>query len=413
MSPVHVLDPCEVEMTRFKTVRRSLVAAIALGSMLSVAACGNGEAGSASGTDSGSADDPLRVGLLFSLTGPAAPYGISERNGARVVLDQINEEGGINGQKIEIFEADDKTDPTEAAQQARKLITQDKVDVIIGTTAGGNTLAYAPIAAGLETPILATNGTISVTDKANDFWPWIFRSAPSDLVTMQAMFDQVVAEGKTRLGIFAEQSAYGDASVAYLEEQADKAGLEIVAETSAAVTDTDFTAQATKLRNADPDVVLLVTGATALGVGIARAVRQGGSDVDLWGGIGLAQQGFIDGAGPDAEGVHMVAMNNWNDPSQDEQELKDLLEAAGFEATSFEAAGANGAQVVAAGAEKVEGEITGEKLRDAMTTVCDLNTYAIGDSVCYTEDQRDGMGTDALALLVVEDGAFATYDPGA
>ncbi|WGX96089.1 ABC transporter substrate-binding protein [Nocardioides sp. L-11A] len=399
-------------MTRFTTARRSLVAAIALGSMLTVAACGTGEAGTASGSGGGSADDPLRVGLLFSLTGPAAPYGISERNGARVVLDDINADGGINGKKIEIFEADDKTDPTTAAQEARKLITQDKVDVIIGTTAGGNTLAYAPIAAGLKTPILATNGTISVTDKANDFWPWIFRSAPSDLVTMQAMLDQVVAEGKTKVGIFAEQSAYGDSSVAYIEEQADDLGLDLVGTTSAAVTDTDFTAQATKLRNADPDVVLLVTGATALGVGIARAVRQGGSDVDLWGGIGLAQQGFIDGAGEAAEGVHMVAMNNWNNPSEDEKRLKDLLEAAGYDATSYEAAGANGAQVVAAGAEKIDGEITGEKLRDAMENVCDLDTYAIGASVCYTKDERDGMGTDALALLVVEDGAFATYQPG-
>ncbi|MCW2794410.1 MAG: amino acid/amide transporter substrate-binding protein family [Nocardioides sp.] len=394
-------------MTRTKTARRALAAGLALSSLLLTTACGGDSSGDASEGDA----DALRVGLLFSLTGPAAPFGISERNGARVVLDDINANGGINGQQIVIVEADDKTDPTEAAQQARKLITQDKVDVIIGTTAGGNTLAYAPIAAGLKTPILATNGAIGVTDKANDFWPWIFRSAPSDLITIKAMFDQVMSEGKSRIGIFAEQTAYGDASVKYLEELAAEEGVEIVDSASAAVTDTDFSAQATRLRNADPDVVLLVTGATALGVGITRAIRQGGSDVAIWGGIGLAQQGFIDGAADAAEGVHMLAMNDWNNPSDDEKELLALLEAAGETGTSYEAAGANGAQVVAAGAEKVEGEITGEKLRDAMTTVCDLNTYAIGESVCYTEDERDGMGTDALTMLVVEDGAFATYTP--
>lgn len=393
-------------MTPFKRTTRAFATVLATGSLLVTAACGGAESSSASGEE-----DTLRVGLLFSLTGPAAPFGISERNGARVVLDDINANGGINGKQIEIFEADDKTDPTEAAQQARKLITQDKVDVIIGTTAGGNTLAYAPIAASLKTPILATNGAIDVTSKENDFWPWIFRSAPSDLITMEAMFSQVIDEGHERIGIFSEQTAYGDASVELVEELAAEAGVEIVDIASAAVTDTDFSAQATRLRNADPEVVLLITGATALGVGITRAIRQGGSDVPLWGGIGLAQQGFIDGAGEAAEGVHMLAMNDWNNPSDDEKELLALLEAAGEEGTSYEAAGANGAQVVVAGAEKVEGEITGEKLRDAMTTVCGLDTYAIGEEVCYTEDERDGMGTDALTMLVVKDGEFATYTP--
>lgn len=393
-------------MTQTKSVTRAMAATFAAGSLLLASACSG-----SSDADSGDSD-ALRVGVLMSTTGPAAPFGISERNGAMVVLNDINARGGINGQKIEIFEADDKTDPTEAAQQARKLITQDKVDVIIGTTAGGNTLAYAPIAAASNIPILTPNGTIAVTSKDNDFWPWVFRAAPSDLVSAKAMLDQVVAEGSTKIAIFAEETAYGDGTLEYLEGLVDDdSSLELVTTARAAVDATDFTAQATRITNESPEVVLLITSAPVVGSGITTAIRKTGSDVAIWGPIGLAQQGFIDGAGEAAEGVHMVAMNDWNNPSEGEQQLAALLEAEGFTGTSFEVAGSNAAQALEAAAKTITDGYTGEKIKDALENVCNLDTYAIGDGVCYTEDERDGYGTDSLTMLVVEGGKFVTYSP--
>lgn len=385
---------------------RATLAGVAATAVLVTTACAAGEADSSGDTDA------LRVGLLFSLTGPAAPFGISERNGAKVVLDDINARGGINGRPVEYVEADDKSDPTEAAQQARALITQHRVDVIIGTTSGGNTMAFAPIAASSKVPVLATNGTIDVTSKDNDFWPWVFRAAPSDLITAKVMFDQVISEGHRKIAVFAEETGYGDSTLEYLEELiAAQDGAELATVARAAVADTDFSAQATKIRKADPDVVLLVTSIPTLGSGITRSLRQSGSEVALWGPIGLAQEAFITGAGSAAEGVHMVAMNDWNNPSEDEQQLAALLEAAGEKGTSYEVAGSNGAQAIEAAAATIEGEITGEKLRDALENVCGLDTYAIGEGVCYTEDDHDGYGEDSLTMLVVQDGAFTTYQP--
>lgn len=235
---------------------------------------------------------------------------------------------------------------------------------------------------------------------------------PSDLITAKVMFDQVISEGHRKIAVFAEETGYGDSTLEYLEELiAAQDGAELATVARAAVADTDFSAQATKIRKADPDVVLLVTSIPTLGSGITRSLRQSGSEVALWGPIGLAQEAFITGAGSAAEGVHMVAMNDWNNPSEDEQQLAALLEAAGEKGTSYEVAGSNGAQAIEAAAATIEGEITGEKLRDALENVCGLDTYAIGEGVCYTEDDHDGYGEDSLTMLVVQDGAFTTYQP--
>ena len=382
---------------------RSAGVALAAAALLVTTACASTD--SANEADA----DALRVGLLFSKTGPAAPFGISERNGAWSVLTQANEDGGVNGVKIEIFEADDKSDPTEAAQEARKLILEDKVHVLIGTSGSGSTLAFSPIAAQHKIPVLATAGAVDVTSQEHDFWPWIFRSGTSDNVALEAVFEQLVAEGHEKIGVFAEETPYGDQSVSRLKKLVEAEGsTEIVAVAGAASTATDFSAQATRLRNADPDVVVLVTAAPALGAGITRAIRQDGSDVPIWGSQGLAQDGYLSAAGKAAEGVRMPSPNNWTEPDADTQALSDLLEKYGYEGTSFESAGAHGAQFAVAAAEKVDGEYTGQAMRDALTETC-LDTHAIGGEVCYTEEERDGIQTDGFVLLQIKDGKFTTY----
>jgi branched-chain amino acid transport system substrate-binding protein len=399
-------------MKSFKERIRLASIVVAASTLFAVTACGSSGGESASGDESSSSGQTLKVGLLFSLTGAAGAFGTSEYNGAKVVLDDINAHGGINGVKIEYFTADDKTDPTEATQQVRKLVNEDKVQVIIGPTLGGNTLAVAPIAAQAQVPLLANNGTIAVTDpKQNPDWKWVFRTAPSDLVTAKAMLDQVLAEGLSKVAIFAEESAYGDGTLAYLTDLLKEQGLAPTTVARAAVTDTDFSAQATKIIASHPDVVLSLTSPAALAAGLVRALRAAGSDVPMWGPIGVAQQSFIDAAGEAGEGVHVMGMSNWTSPSAGEQQLGALLSAAGLKGTSFEVAGSNGAQALEAAVKTIQGDITGSKIRDALESVCGLDTYAPGAGVCYSPTNHDGYGTDSLVMLVVKDGKFEPYTP--
>src|SRR5690606_36413551 len=116
------------------------------------------------------AADPLRIGLLLSLSGPAAPFGIPERDAVEVLVKKMNDEGGVNGRKIELSVYDDATNPTEAARGATQLIQQNKVVAIIGSTTGSGTLAAAPVAMRYEVPMVAPNGTLAVTLKENKFY---------------------------------------------------------------------------------------------------------------------------------------------------------------------------------------------------------------------------------------------------
>jgi branched-chain amino acid transport system substrate-binding protein len=355
--------------------------------------------------------EPLRVGLLFSLTGAAAPFGISERDGAKVVLDKANAEGGINGRKIEMFEADDATDPTQAAREAKNLIDNKKIHVLIGATIGGNTLALAPIAAAAKIPILATNGTISVTSKANAFWPQIFRAAPSDLVTAKSMLERAVKEGSTKIAIFAQEDAYGNDTLKLLQDEiAKNPALKLVETARSPSTATDLTAQATRLRNANPDTVLMIVSPPTLGGALVRAIKQVGLTAKLWGPIGLSQAGFIKAGGDAAEGVRTVAMVDWVNPDAGEQQLATLLKAAGVTPSAFEVAGANGAQAITAAVAKVSSKtITSADVQTQLESLCPFDTYARGKDVCYSKDDRDGYKTDALVTLVVKGGAFAAF----
>ena len=92
-------------------------------------------------------------------------------------------------------------------------------------------------------------------------------------------------------------------------------------------------------------------------------------------------------------------------------QLAALLEKNGYTGTSFESAGSNAAQAVIAAAETLDDGYSGDKIRDALEGLCGLDTYGLGEEVCYSKDSHDGYGTDALTMLVVTHGKFATYTP--
>ncbi len=132
------------------------------------------------------AQETIKIGGIFSLSGPAAPFGVPERDIVEILANNLNEKGGVNGKKIEMVFYDDQTNPTESARGANKLIRQDGVVAIIGSTIGTGTLALMPVAMASQIPVLAPVSTISVTSKDHAFWPWVFRIAPTTRATARA-----------------------------------------------------------------------------------------------------------------------------------------------------------------------------------------------------------------------------------
>lgn len=350
--------------------------------------------------------DPLRIGLLLSLSGPAAPFGIPERDAVEILTKKINSEGGVGGRQIELFVFDDATNPTEAARGANQLIQQNKVVAIIGSTTGSGTLAAAPVAMRYEIPVLAPNGTVAVTSKDNKFYPWVFRSLSGDLTNTSVMFDRAISTGAKRIGLFYQEDAYGKNTADFLQELAKKAGVEIVETATAPLKAIDLTSQATKIRNGNPDVVLIQASAPTLGAAFVRAAKLVGLQVPMWAPIGLGQVSFVKASGDAGNGVRIVMVANWDDPGPGLQELGKILTAAGKPPQGFgEVIGSNALLAITNAVKTIRGEVSGTTLRDALEKLCGIKTYSEG-SLCFSEDKHDGWNGDLLVTAEIKDGKF-------
>lgn len=352
------------------------------------------------------AAEPLRIGLLLSLTGPAAPFGIPERDAVEVLVKKMNDEGGISGRKIELSTYDDATNPTEAARGATQLIQQNKVVAIIGSTTGSGTLAAAPVAMRYEVPMVAPNGTLAVTLKENKFYPWVFRSLSGDLTNTAVMFERAIAGGAKKVGLFYQEDAYGKNTADYIAELAKKANVTLVESATAPLKALDLTSQATKIRNAKPDVVLIQASAPTLGAAFVRAARQVGLEAPMWAPIGLGQKSFIDASGEAGNGVRILLVANWDDPGAGLQEFGKLLNAAGKPPQGFgEVIGSNALFAITEAVKTIKGDVTGSSIRDAIEKLCGIKTYSEG-KMCFSADSHDGWTGELLVSAEIRDGKF-------
>lgn len=348
---------------------------------------------------------PVKIGALLSMSGPAAVFGIPERDAIQVALEEVNRQGGVNGRPVQIVFYDDRTDAAEAGRGVNQLVSRDQVVAIIGAGTGGTTLAAAPIAQRLKVPLLSPVGTIAVTDKKNAFFPWVFRVAATDAVNIRVILADAVKDGNKRIGLFYQEDAYGKTGVEVAEQLQQTLGHQVVATAPAPYTATDLTAQAIKLREANAQAVFMQVSVSSLGAGFVKAARQVGLNVPIYGASGLAQKSFVEGAGAGAEGLRVLSIGNLvYDPSPGEKKLADMLRAAGKTPQGWgELVGTNGLLAAVAAAKSIKGEINGESMRNAMEGLCNFEAYSRGKA-CWNKDDHDGWREDGLVITEIAGG---------
>lgn len=352
---------------------------------------------------------PVKVGVVLSMSGPGAAFGLPERTAIEVVTEQINREGGIQGAPLELVLYDDKTDASEAARGVTQIINRDRVVAIVGPGTGGNVLASAPIAERLKVPLLAPAGVVALTDRKNSFYPWVFRVASSDRDSLGAIFDELSRTGVKRLGVFHQEDAFGKGGLDFANEFSKQRNIEIVAVAAAPPNATDVGAQATRLREARPDAIFMQVSFPALGVNFVRTARQLGLGAPVFSGTGLGIKPFVDAVGNAADGVHVVTIGSmFYDPLPAEKKLADMLARRNAAPTGWaEPVGSNGILAIAAAARKVQGELTGEKMRAALEGLCGVETYMPG-MLCFSPDNHDGVGVDSLVIARIQAGKLHT-----
>lgn len=231
--------------------------------------------------------ETIKIGLIAPLTGPIATFGQSVEKGVRMAVDEINAKGGVLGMKIELFVEDNQAKAEESANIARKFIEQNKVVAILGPVISSNTLAAAPIAQQSKVPLLSPTATNPrVTQVGN----YIFRACFVDDFqgTVMARF------AKTGLGkrsntaaiLYEKTSDYSIGLAKYFKETFISLGGKIVAEESFSSGDQDFSAQLTKIKGKNPDVLYVPSYYDTAGL-IIKQARELGINVPILGGDGF------------------------------------------------------------------------------------------------------------------------------
>ena len=205
----------------------------------------------------GPARADINIGVTLSATGPAASLGIPEKN----TFDML---GGtvIAGQKINFIVLDDKSDTTEAVKNTRKLIAENTVDAVIGSTITPNSLAMVDVVADAEVPMISMAASARIVDPANPKTKWVFKTPQSDSLMADAIAVHMKAGGVKTLGYIGFNDAYGESWLAEIKRSGKTAGIEVVAEEKYNRNDPSVTGQVLKLVAAKPDAVLIGASGT-------------------------------------------------------------------------------------------------------------------------------------------------------
>jgi len=250
------------------------------------------------------AAEPLRIGALFSITGPASFLGEPERNTLEMLVKEANSKGGIKGRKIELVVYDTQGDATKAVQMATKLIKNDKVSVILGPSTTGETMAVIPVAEKEKVPLISCAAGIKITDPVKKY---VFKTPANDHVAAEKIFNYMLAKKQKNVAILTVTDGFGSSGREQLKDLAKKKGITVVADETYGPKDTDMTAQLTKIKGSKADAIIC-WGTNPGPAIITRNVKQLGIKIPLYQSHGVASKKYIELAGADnAEGVTLPA----------------------------------------------------------------------------------------------------------
>jgi len=250
------------------------------------------------------AAEPIRIGAIFSVTGPASFLGEPERNTAKMLEEDINRSGGLLGRKVEIIVYDDETDATKAVTAVDRLIKKDRVVAIVGPSTSGSTLAILPRAEGAKIPLVSCAAAKKIVDPVKT---WVFKTPASDILAARKIFSDLKTKRIMRIAILTASDAYGAGGREDIKELALQAGIGVVADEVYGPKDTDMTAQLTKIKGTDAQAIVC-WGTNPGPAVVARNRVQLGIKIPLYMSSGVASKKFIELAGAsNAEGILLPA----------------------------------------------------------------------------------------------------------
>lgn len=249
------------------------------------------------------AADNIKIGSVLSVSGPAAFLGDPELKTLQLYIEKINAAGGVLGRKLELVHYDDGSDAGKANGFAKRLIESDQVDVLIGGTTTGATMAMAPLVARANLPFISLAGGVVIVDPVKK---WVFKTPHTDRMAAEKVFEDMKKRGISKVGLLSETSGFGASGRKESQNVAAKYGITLVADETYGPKDTDITAQLTRIKGTAGVQAVFVFG---LGQGPAVATKNYGqlgmSALPMYQSHGVASNEYLNLSGKSADGVRL------------------------------------------------------------------------------------------------------------
>jgi len=353
--------------------------------------------------------DTMKVGALFSVTGKGSFLGEPEKNTAAMIAEEINAKGGINGKKIELLVEDTESSEATAVMAAQKLISRDQVVAIIGPSTSGETMAVLRICEEQKVPLVSCAAAAPIVQPVAER-KWIFKSPQMDSDCVVRIFEHMKTKGIDKVGIITITDGFGKSGRDQLLKLATEMEITVVADETYAPTDTDMTAQLTKIKASEAKAVVNWSIGPTQSL-IPKNMKQLGMTIPLYQSHGFGNLKYVEAAGDSAEGIIFPAgrLLVADELPADHPQKKVLVDyKTAYEAkfggsvSTFGGHAYDALHLVAKAA--VLGAPTREGIRDGLEKIQGF----VGTAGIFNMSDTDHLGLtkDAFEMLTVKNGKF-------
>jgi len=354
---------------------------------------------------------PIKVGCIFSVTGPASFLGAPEKKTVEMLAEKINAAGGVLGRKIQLIVKDSEGSPEKTTSFARQLIDEDGVLAILGPSTSGESLAIKGICQEAKTILLSCAAAEKIVDPVA---PYVFKSAPSDGYAAQWIFRTMKELGIKRIGVLVSNDGFGLAGRDQLAKFGPQNSIEIAASEVYDKATTDLTGALNKIKGQNVQAVVnwSIVPAQAL---VAKNMKQLDFDVPLFQSHGFGNIKYVQAGGAAANGTifpagRLLVAELLPDSNPQKKLLveykKEYEERFHEDASTFGGHAYDALLILVEGIKKA-GSTDPAKVRDAIENL--QGVAGIGGIFNFSKTDHNGLDMNCFEMQTVKDGKFAFY----
>ena len=357
------------------------------------------------------AAEPIKVGAILSVTGPASFLGAPEAKTLEMLVAETNKKGGILGHKVELIIKDSGGNPEKAFSFAKQLIEEDKVFAIIGPSTSGETMKIKAVAEAGKTILLSCAAAEAIV---NPVAKWVFKTPQKDSDAVIKIFQEMKKRKISKIGILSGNDGFGNAGKGQLEKLAPEHGITIAANEVYDAKASDLTAEVTKIKAADVQAIINWSIVPAQAIVIKNA-RQIGLTIPIFQSHGFGNIKYVEAAGAAAEGVLFPAgrllVADVLPKSHPQKALlveyaKEYKARYKEDPSTFGGHAYDAFVILAKAIEQAKGTDK-EAVRTAIENL--KGVVGTGGIFNFSPTDHNGLNVDAFEMLTVKNGKFAIY----